>query len=646
MAVTPYFGIRSQAENAARDLAGAGWATQIHKCLEAENYGNFSVVAEYTRSFQPENIGKTLFGCCGNNCDYQNNCCTTNCGPCGNVCYDKDKLTTIYISGSGIENRGSCDWLADYFGLPTDYKSCVTFEPRIDNFVLDFNLFAGLECCPGLYFRFGLPVVHTRWDLNMCERVQDPGTENHWAGYFNKTITTSTVGTTTNYYGINRDNLVNDFTSFITGCGTIDSNDIVFNPLNSARMSKCALKNTALADVNAMLGWDFWCGQDYHFGVNVRASAPAGNRPNAQYLFEPIVGNGHHWAVGGGFSGHWTFWNGCDGCSNWGVYLDANFTHLFKARQCRTFDLYCKPLSRYMLATYFGTPVESLVDSSTGNPPIKQFKNVYTSVANLTTFPVDVSVDLQTDLAIKLQYVRGNWGVDLGYNFWNRGCENIEFACGCQCPFEENTWALKGDAFMYGFNVIDDVPQTPGIALSATQSKATICNGTNNRPDGKTVTVADSTIDAQWWQNPGADYIALATGNNEPIYSIPGDGTSDPARVLTSVQPQFISFCDIDCDAARTRAMSSKIFGSVDYTWRERAECQRWIPWLGLGFEAEFGHNLFNDDCNNSCQPCSGNEYACGTGCCSPCNNCNDDCCCQYVPLSQWGIWLKGGVAF
>jgi len=659
VAVAPYYSIRSQAENAARDLAGAGWVTQIHDCHETELYGNFSIVAEYTKSFHPYYIGKTLFGCCGSNCYYQNNCCGTNCGPCGpcgNNCCD-DQITTIRISGSGVENRGSCDWLADYFGLPTDFKSCVTFEPRIQNFILDFNLFVGLECCPGLYFRFGFPVVHTKWDLNMCECVENRGENNHWAGYFNKTYNNTGSG----YYGISRENLVSNFTSFISGCGTINSNDIVFNTLNYARMCPCDQKETALADVNAMLGWDFWCCDDYHFGVNVRASAPAGNRPNAHYLFEPIVGNGHHWAVGAGISGHWNFYKECDECNYWGVYVDANFTHLFKARQCRTFDLYCKPLSRYMLATYFGRPVEELKageDEASAATPIKQFKDVYTPVANLTTFPVDVSVDLQADVAVKFQHVRGNWGFDLGYNFWNRGCENIAFVCECQCPFEENTWALKGDAFMYGFKVqpVTDLiaaPLNPGVALSATQSKATICRGTNNRPDG------DLSANLEWYQNPGVDYRQLAQFTSVPpqfegLRTVTPEArqAADFKKVYTSLEPQFISFCDIDCNAARTRAMSHKIFGSIDYTWRNRECCDTqccgdWIPWLGLGFEVEIGHHLFDDGCDACCQPCSGNEYACGTGCCFPCDKCcNDNCCCQFIPLSQWGIWLKGGVAF
>ncbi len=636
VAVAPYYSIRSQAENAARDLAGAGWATQIHCCNDTQMYGNLSVAAEYTRSFHPYYIGKTLFGCCGNNCYYQNNCCGSS-NTCANSCC-ADECTTIRISGSGVADRGSCDWLADYFGLPTDYKSNVKFEPRIQNAIVDFNLFVGLECCPGLYFRLGLPVVHTRWDLNMCECVENPGSENHWAGYFNKTIQTVTEGSSTLYYGILRNNLASNFTSFISGCETINSNDMVFNKLNFARMCPCEQKETALADVNAMLGWDFWCCDDYHFGVNVRASAPAGNRPEARYLFEPIVGNGKHWAVGAGLSGHWTFWKECNECNYWGFYIDANFTHLFKARQCRTFDLRCKPLSRYMLAGYYSRPVENLAaEANDGPTPIKQFKDVYAPVANLTTFPVDVSVDLQSDVALKFQHVRGNWGFDVGYNFWSRSCENIEFACGCQCPFEENAWALKGDAFMYGL----ELGESTVIALSATQSKATICKGTNNRPDG------DITNSISWVGNPGIDYRqeAYARGGNALIDFNPSHSIVSATR--TSLQPQFISYCDIDCDAARTRAFSNKIFGSVDYTWRDRDGCECWVPWLGLGFEVEIGHHLFDDGCDACCQPCSGNEYACGTGCCYPCDKCcNDNCCCQYIPLSQWGVWLKGGVAF
>jgi len=645
-AVAPYYSIRSQSENIARELVGAGWNTQINLCDMDCWYGNFAITAEYAKSFKPCYIAQCLFGCWNNNCSPCATSCSTSCNPCGpcnscGPCYDNccDDSYVVRISGSTVEGRGGSDWLADYFGLPTDYQSCVTFEPRISNFLVDFNLYLGLdEWCQGMYFRIHAPVVHTRWDLNMCECIGNRGVLNHPAGYFNKTF--DVVDTDT--IGILRSNLVPSFASFISGCGVINDPTISFSPLCYAKMDCCERKKTALSDIQMALGWNFWCDCDYHVGLNIRAVAPTGNRPEGCYLFEPIVGNGKHWELGAGFTSHWDFWHDECECSCASFYFDMNITHLFKTKQCRTFDLNCKPLSRYMLAAKFKTPVENLYAGEIGpvTKPIKQFAGIYSPVANLTNIPVDVSIGVQGDLAFMLQYIHCNWSFDLGYNFWGRSCEKIECRCDC-CPcFEENTWALKGDAFMYGYNT---VAEPLAVALSASQSGATICKGTNNYPDG------DKTASIEYFQNPGADRRAKAWYDSAGTIELESYDSVGPAQVYTSKDPVFISYCDFDLCGARTKGLSHKIFAHVDYTWCDN-EC--WVPYLGVGFEAEFGHKPCDDCCYNDCNtclpcnPCSTSCNPCGpcnTNCCD--NNCCDDSCCTCA-LSQWGVWLKGGVAF
>ncbi|TET06960.1 hypothetical protein E3J79_00370 [Candidatus Dependentiae bacterium] len=636
LAIAPYYSIRSQSENAARELVGAGWNTQINLCAMNKWYGNFSITPEYTRSFRPYRIAQCLFGC--------NSCCNTSCGSCETscntsdtpctLCYNpcsNDEFYRIKISGSQVANRGDTYWLADYFGLPTDYQSCVTFEPRIDNFLVDFNFYLGLdEWCQGTYFRIHAPLVHTRWNLDMCECIEVEGTNIHWPGYFNKTLSVSSTST----IGIARNNLVSRFTSFITGCGAINSNDITFNKLCYAKMACDRCTDTALADIQMTLGWNFWCEEDYHAGLNIRAVVPTGTRPNASYLFEPIVGNGKHWELGGGLTGHWVAWKSEDEEISCAFYLDANVTHLFKAKQCRTFDLTCKPLSRYMLAAKFKTPVINLI-AEPDQKPIKQFAGVYTPVANLTTLAVDISVGAQADLVLMFQYLHNNWSFDLGYNFWATDCEKIEPRCDYPCIFEENTWGLKGDAFMYGFTKNGSL-NTPGIALSATQSKATLCKGTNNYPNGNGISL--------WAQNPGIDNPAKAWDDSTPkneLY-IFTDGVNATDKIFTSLNPVFINFCNIDLCGARTKGISHKLFAHADYTWKNREE---WIPYLGIGGELELAYSPYNNCCNNYCN--SSCEAACGTSC-GNCryNPCYPDCCCNYCAVSQWGVWLKGGIAF
>src|SRR6185436_1681238 len=117
---------------------------------------------------------------------------------------------------------------------------------------------------------------------------------------------------------------------------------------------------------------------------------PTGNKPEGEFLFEPIVGNGHHWTLGVGFNAHAMLWRSeCDD-SCFGFYLDANITHLFSTCQRRAFDL-CTPgaNSRYMLAQKLGTNTQELNGGSSTSD--SQFINIFAPVANLTTSKVNVS---------------------------------------------------------------------------------------------------------------------------------------------------------------------------------------------------------------------------------------------------------------
>ncbi len=630
--ITPYYSIRSQSENTALELVGAGWNTNINLCGINKYNGVFSIIPEYSKTFRPYYISECLFG---NNYDFPP-CveCTNACNPCTNK-----KLRGIRITGSQVDSRGTCDWLADYFGLPTDYSSCVSFEPYIENFLVDLSLYLGLDAlAQGFYVKIHAPITHTRWDLNCCEcmeesiegcgRYERKGSNPYWPGYFSNSVITPTIG-------IPRDYLVYSFESFMCQCDIIRDANIVFNPICAGRMCCQRLAKTGLSDIQMALGWNFLCNKDYHCGLNFCASAPSGTRPEGYYLFEPIIGNGKHWECGGGITAHWKFWNTCihdDHEESLALYMNARITHLFNTRQCRTFDLSCKPLSRYMLAAKFDEPVNNLQagpDSSSLSIPSKQFQGIYAPVANLTRCAVDVSVDVQADVSLMLQYSAGNFSADLGYNFWGKSCEKIKLDCSCS-PFEKNTWALKGDAFMYGFSYNSTSTLGAATALSETQKNATICSGTNNWPDG-----IGSSARAQ---NPGIDNKQLAWDSSDNPLIIYDALSSTTAQVYTSKDPLFINSDDIDINSARAEGMSHKIFAHFDYTWKNKTGV---IPYIGIGGEVEFGGH-----CNTAC--CSRTLKSLST-CAMPPTNCcckTDNTCCCSCAVSQWGIWLKSGIAF
>ena len=241
------------------------------------------------------------------------------------------------VSGSLVAARGANDLLADYFGLPQDFQSVVTLKPRIENFIFDLDWYHGHSSrAHGLWFRIHAPLVYARWKLNLRETVLDAGVDAYAPGYFAPA-------------GVPRSNLLPNFTAYLSGQAPTLNGGVTFQPLQNELLSRCPsvtanrcadqITCVKLSDVQFASGWNFFETDEYHAGLGLRVSAPTGTRISSKYIFQPQIGNGHHWEAGAMITSHWTFYRNADDTKAWGVYFDANVTHLFETRQCRVFDL-------------------------------------------------------------------------------------------------------------------------------------------------------------------------------------------------------------------------------------------------------------------------------------------------------------------
>lgn len=566
----------SQSVNAARELAG--WNHKIHENEDDTLYGCFAINPEFMRSFRPDRINQCLFG---------------------NTCMDSS--ITLTISGSQTQ-RLATDWLADYFGLPTDYLSIVSMSPHIDNIIVDFNAFVGFDFfVPGLYARIHAPFVYARWDLHMRECILKRGSQGYDPGYFNAT-------------GVPRNQLVSKFTHFVDGQEVPEAAGLIFHPLFNAKMSICPLKKIGLSEIQIAVGYDIYHNPAYHMGFNIRGSIPTGNKAHGVFLFEPIIGNGRHWELGAGLTGHIRAWEHVEKNEEVNIYCDVNITHLFRNKQRRSFDLKNNSNSRYILVEKLGTPV---IDNLKGIyngvtvDPVAQFQQEVMPLANLTTFDVTISIDMQVDLAFALTYEKNSACWMVGYGLWARSCEKIHADC---TPLDNNnTWALKGDAHVFGFQQNNSVP----IPLSATENNATINSGTNF-PDTGATTPA---LVQAGQQNPGIDNAMLSladsgnTGTLEPVVIAPGSSN----QINTSIQPRFVKTKDISLKSAQSRGLTQKAFAHVSHTWDDRTEL---IPYIGVGAEVEFGQVI------------------------TPHISTDEPCDCINCAPSFWGFWIKGGFSF
>lgn len=608
---------RSQSADTARELVG--WTHKINIADQAGIYGAFALTGQYTCSFDYPTIASHIFG-------------DTLLSPAG---YQQCP-PTFTVAGSRVAHRDPFDLLADYFGLPTDFVSSVTVEPRITNQLVDMNLYLGLnDWLCGLWLRIHAPVVHTSWRLNLCETIINQGTIGYDAGYFSPTAVPVT-------------DLNHSFSSYLQGSAPRLTNPtgaaLIFLPLVKDVVTNNKFMTTKLSDIQLSIGWNFYLDEDYHLGVGLAGSIPTGSIiGRCNQLFQPVVGNGHHLELGALLTSHYTLWRSCDNDKSLGLYADARITHLFNTMQFRTFDLIgAGSLSKYILLEQLtapvtnsleGSPTQAATGPAAGNTTaaISQFNSLVSPAANITNAAIKVSIPVQADITALLNYTHGNFECDIAYNLWATSCEKMKL-CSSEGIIPGKTWSIKGDSYVFGF---DQSTTDPALflsaPLSATQSQATIYSGLNFNSSR---TVAEAAV------NPGIDNAEFAYADAQTpatitrrLYSTDTIAGAVPANhTQTSIQPIFLNDDNLNIQNALKKGLTQKLVLHLNYTWYE---CLCIIPYFGIGGMIECTQKNKNYEKNRR-----GPLY----------NECITDCdqnpYCLNGSLSQWGLWIKGGVSF
>ncbi len=393
-----FFSPRSQSVDAVRYRVG--WHPYIHRYNAKTWYVTTQITPELTTSFRANRMAQTLFG-----------------------------TDTLFISGSKAENRNENAILADYFGLSPEFQSEVFLVPKIRNLLCTLSGYVGFDqWIEGLYLVVHAPIVWTWWDFKLKETVLNNGANTTFpARYMDTAAVTPTLGS---------------FTEALKGQTTFGQ---MTEKMAYGKVCDAQTK-TGLSDLLIILGYDIISRERGYAGLNIRVAAPTGNRAQSVYLFEPIVGNGKHWELGAGFAGRVLIWEK-DGDQELSFFVDANFTHLFKTRQTRSFDFCSNGFgSRYILLKEF--------DSD------ENYTGKLIPAINKTTLCCKVSVDIQLELLAMFGYTYRGFLFDIGYNGWIRSKERISLR---EC-IAARTYGLKG---------IQNVQTAANAASNITQSTAT-----------------------------------------------------------------------------------------------------------------------------------------------------------------------------
>ena len=176
------------------------------------------------------------------------------------------------------------------------------------------------------------------------------------------------------------------------------------------------LTKTGLADIELAIGMetrDCDCFiRTFYAGVII----PTGNKPTAEFIFEPIVGNNKHAGIMWGGRMSYEMWTNDVDKYMW-IHTNIHSQYLFQNTQRRSFDLTDKQWSRYIWV-YPNSKATAITDIEPG--------------INHLTFDVKVSPRSTHNINTALVYCCDWFTAEAGYNLFTRQSELIELNCKFQ----------------------------------------------------------------------------------------------------------------------------------------------------------------------------------------------------------------------
>jgi len=202
---------------------------------------------------------------------------------------------------------------------------------------------------------------------------------------------------------------------YFAGIYKVDAAAGANNAQEALKYGKIAGKRSesGVADIDVVLGYHFLNKPKYHAGLGVAVTIPTGNKADGAWLFQPIVGNGQHFGLGGDFCAGAHVWS--SGEQNLKLKLALKYRYLFENSQKRTLGLKGTGVANSKLAQY----------QLLGKNGVARATAQLIPAANVTTMNVDVTPGSQLDGVFGLTYNHGGFSFDAGYNMYFREAESV-----------------------------------------------------------------------------------------------------------------------------------------------------------------------------------------------------------------------------
>jgi hypothetical protein len=352
-----------------------------------------------------------------------------------------DRTKIVFGADVGVQEF---DILADHFNvitvnsssLPvpdasTQFLSEVTIKPQQTTigagFEWRYHFWTNEEKGHCWWFSIALPIVYVRNDMNFDEKIINPG---------------GGVATT-----------------------GLPAGKVVFGSLKEAFEQEAwnfgkiktegSLHKTGVAELDIRLGYEWLQYDPCHLESFVGILIPTSNKPKAKYLFEPIVGNGGHFAIEWGATYSMNIWENIDREMLLTMEHSAVNKYLFQRSQIRSLDLVNKPWSRYIELYASQADAQAALDADdtlSATPGI-----------NILTQKVDVTPGYQFQLNSAFIFDWRRFTLEGGFNFLARQSERVELS---------NAWVESAAIKSFGgsgfTNPVRDMTGSPYIELAVT----------------------------------------------------------------------------------------------------------------------------------------------------------------------------------
>lgn len=329
----------------------------------------------------------------------------------------------ILVTGDNSEQKTHRNVRAEWLGLPSDFKGTMTLCPHQQQagFMLAYNKdlkdWVSWEALDYWWLEFQLPFTYVQTNLGFKELSQTP-VPSTWPG---------------------PQSLAQAF----------DQSSWDFAKMDCKNRSE-----TGFAELRIIAGGTYIGKNDFLVAYTGSFSIPMFSRNSPTHLFTPIIGGNGHAEIGLELNFELPL-QPIESTNALLLFLNIQDHYYLPRTQTRTFDLYKKPWSRYLLLR-------------------RKDEEATTPAVNIFTHQVRVRPFNTVDLSTGFRAVFENTSIELGYNLWGHSEQHLQFTE----PYFSKTPAL---ITYYG------------IAGTGTNSasKSTICTQAANDVTFKYLSLAD-----------------------------------------------------------------------------------------------------------------------------------------------------------